>query len=295
MIYILLIFSFVVLAVMVAIIVNAVSFHPPQKDFPIDDGREVTFQNGKRRLCGYLWNETGMRGLLILAHGMGTGVGYHMPEVHHFANEGYRVFAFEYSGYGKSTGRFYGFPQAVFDLKCAIEFIDDGTLPVILLGHSMGGYAVCAVGQYLSRPVSAIVAYAPFYSSTEAITEMTHGMSRLGWLLRLLIMPVQKVLFRRRHNCSGVDGLRLASTPTLILQGSRDDEVSCAGCSLYAHRAELADADVSFRLIENDDSNGHMTVIRKKGASCVNGDTMQIVDAFLDGIEKTKIYSETNT
>lgn len=295
MIYILLISLFAVLILAAAMSVNAASFRPPKKDFPIDDGREVTFQNGKRRLRGYLWNETGARGLVILAHGMGTGVGYHMPEVHHFADEGFRVFTFAYSGYGKSEGHFYGFPQAVSDLKCAIEFIDDGSLPVILLGHSMGGYAVCAVGQCLSRPVGAIVAYAPFYSSKEAIAEMTRGMPRVGWLLRLLVLPIQKVFFGRRHKYNGVDGLRSADVPALILQGSRDEEVSCTGCSLYAHRAELANADVSFRLIENDDSNGHMTVIRQKGTCCVNGDTMQIVDSFLDGIEKTKIYSETKT
>lgn len=282
MIYVLLIFLLVALIIAAAITVNAVSFRPPQTDLPID-GRAVSFFNGKRRLQGYLWNETGTRGLVVLAHGMGTGVGYHMPEVHHFADEGYRVFAFEYSGYGKSTGHFYGFPQAVSDLKSAIDFIDDGTLPVILLGHSMGGYAVCTVGQCLSRPVSAVVAYAPFYSSGEAIAEMTRGMPRFGWLLRLLVLPVQKVLFGRRHKCSGVDGLRAARVPTLILQGSRDEEVSCTGCSLYAHRAELVDADVNFRLIENDDSNGHMTVIRKKGTHGVNEDTMKMVDSFLDG------------
>ena len=294
MIYLFLIFSVVVLIIASAITVNAVSFRPPQKDFPID-GREVGFFNGKRRLCGYLWNETGTRGLLILAHGMGTGVGYHMPEIHHFADEGFRVFAFEYSGYGKSEGRFYGFPQAVSDLKSAIEFIDDGSLPVILLGHSMGGYAVCTVGQCLKRRVGAIVAYAPFYSSAEAIAEMTRGMPRFGWLFRILILPVQKVLFGRRHKSNGVDGLHSADAPTLILQGSCDDEVSCTGCSMYAHRVRLADAGVSFRLIENDDSNGHMTVIRKKRTRCVNGDTMQIVDSFLDGTEKTLRLKQSAT
>lgn len=284
MIGFLLIVLLVAPVIAVAMTVNAVSFRPPKTGVPTG-GREVPFCNGKRRLQGYLWNETGTRGLLILAHGMGTGVGYHMPEVHHFTDEGYRVFSFEYSGYGKSTGHFYGFPQAVSDLKSAVESIDDGALPVILLGHSMGGYAVCAVGQYLRRPVSAIVAYAPFYSSGEAIADMTRKLTGFGRLLRLFVLPVQKVLFGRRHKYNGVDGLRAADVPTLILQGSRDNEVRCTGCSLYAHRAALADADVSFRLIENDDSNGHMTVIRKKGTQCVNADTMQIVDAFLDGID----------
>ena len=269
-----------------AMIVNASAFRPPViKKMPAD-GRPVTFDSGKKRLTGIILNEAGTRGLIVIAHGMGTGILYHLPEMRHFADEGYKVFAFEYSGYGESTGHFYGFPQAVSDLKSAIEFMDDGDLPVILLGHSMGGYAVCTVGQCLSRPVGAIVAYAPFYSSGEAIAEMTRGMPKFGWLLRLLVMPVQKVLFGRGHKYNGVDGLRSAKAPTLILQGSRDEEVSCTGCSMYAHRAETADTDVTFQLIESSDSSGHMTVVRKKGTSCVNWDTMQIVDSFLDGSKK---------
>ena len=62
--------------------------------------------------------------------------------------------------------------------------------------------------------------------------------------------------------------------------------VSCTGCSLYAHRRELANSAAIFRRIENEDSNGHMTIIRKKGTKCVNADTMQSVDAFLAGIDQ---------
>lgn len=271
-----------------AMLATASAFRPPViKDEPTD-ARKVTFRSGKNRLTGYIMNETGTRGLIVLAHGMGTSVLYHLPEIRHFTDEDYKVFAFEYSGYGESTGKFYGFPQAVADLKSAVAFIDDGTLPVILLGHSMGGYAVCAVSQCLSRPVGAIVAYAPFYSSGEAITEMTRGMPKCGWLLRLLILPVQYVLFGGRHRLNGVNGLRSTNAPALILQGSRDDEVRCTGCAMYAHREELAGSTVSFRLIEAEDSSGHMTVIRKKGTRCLNEDTMQIVDSFLDEIVNEK-------
>ena len=65
----------------------------------------------------------------------------------------------------------------------------------------------------------------------------------------------------------GVDGLRAADAPALILQGSRDDEVSCAGCSLYAHRKELTDSAVTFRVVKNEN-------------------TMKITDAFLCGMQK---------
>ena len=115
---------------------------------------------------------------------------------------------------------------------------------------------------------------------------MTRGMSKWGWLLRLLILPVQYILFGGRHRLNGANGLRSANAPALILQRSRDDEVRCTGCSMYAHRGELADSNLDFRLLEAEDSSEHMTVIRKKGTHCLNENTMQSVDSFLDEIGK---------
>ena len=272
----------IVLIAAAAFALNAALFKPPKAGNTPIDGRRMSFRSGKNRLTGYLWNENGTRGLMIVAHGMGTDIAYYLPEIHHFADAGYRVFAFEYSGYGESTGHFYGFPQAVYDLKNAIAFIHDGALPLILLGHSMGGYAVCTVARCLSCPVSAIVAYAPFYASCEAIRETTHAMPRCGALVRCAVSLVQRLLFGARHGWNGADGLRAAHAPALILQGREDQEVSCTGCSLYAHRAELAGVAAEFCLVEQPDSSGHMTVIRKKGSAAVNEDTMRMVDAFLE-------------
>lgn len=273
----------------VAFLVNAAMFSPYKKIKPPADGRKVTFRSGRNRLAGYLWNEKGVRGLLVFAHGMGTGVEYYLQEIHHFAAQGYRVFAFEYSGYPGSSGHFYGFPQAVTDLESALDFIDDGSLPVILMGHSMGAYAVCAVRQYTDKRVDGIVAYAPFSSSDEAImAEATGRMPKAGRLLCGLILPMQRILFGRRGNPTAEAGLLRANAPTLVLQGDGDREVTPDGCALYAHRGELSDLPVTFRLVREEGSNGHMTVIRKKGSRSINEDTMQLVEKFLDAVLRQK-------
>ncbi len=267
----------------IAFFVNAAMFKPYKKIKPSSDGRKVIFPSGRNRLAGYLWNESGTRGLIVFAHGMGTGIGYYLPEIHHFAAQGYKVFAFEYSGYPGSSGHFYGFPQAVTDLKNALDFIDDGSLPVILMGHSMGAYAVCALRH--NKPVTGIVAYAPFSSPREAMIAEAIGRNRKGGkLLCALILPTQHILFGRECNPTAIAGLSRANVPTLVLQGSEDREVTPDGCALYAHRGELSDVPVTFRLIGEKGSDGHMTVIRKKDSQTVNEDTVRYVDAFLDAI-----------
>ena len=281
----LLILILLVCLLSIAFLVNAAMFKPYKKIKPPADGCKMTFKSGRNRLAGYLWNESGTRGLIVFAHGMGTGVEYYLPEIHHFAARGYKVFAFEYSGYPGSYGHFYGFPQAVIDLKNALDLVDDGSLPVILMGHSMGAYAVCAVRQSTEKRVDGIVAYAPFFSSDEAvIAEATGNMPKCGKLLCGLILPIQRLLFGRNCNPTAGAGLSRANVPTLVLQGSEDVEVTPDGCALYAHRRELPDTPVSFRLIDENGSNGHMTVIRKKGSETINDDTIRHVDAFLDTI-----------
>ena len=265
-----------------AFIVNASMFRPETQADADIDGRRVTFPSGRNRLAGYFWNETGTRGLLVFAHGMGTDVSYYLPEIHRFAAQGYQVFAFAYSGYSGSSGHFYGFPQAVIDLKNALDFADDGSHPVILMGHSMGAYAVCAVQQCRQRPVQAIVAYAPFVSPKAAVAEVTRQMGPCGKLLRGMVTLVQFILFGKARNLHAADGL--AGTPALILQSSADQEVTPDGCSLYAHRNELSGASVTFRLVEDMQSNAHMTVIRKAGSPGINPDTMQLTETFLDAV-----------
>ena len=268
-------------------------FRPEKRPEANIDGRKVIFPSGRNRLAGYLWNEAGTRGLLVFAHGMRTDVGYYLPEIHHFAAQGYQVFAFEYSGYQGSSGHFYGFPQAVIDMKNALDFVDDGSRPVTLMGHSMGAYAVCAVRQCTGRPVDGIIAYAPFSSSDEAvIAEATGNIPKFGKLLCGLILPMQRILFGRNCNPNAVVGLSHANMPTLVLQGSEDVEVTPDGCALYAHRSELSDAPVTFRLVQEEESSGHMTVIRKKGSQTVNKDTIRQVDAFLDTIVMPRSHGE---
>lgn len=153
----------------------------------------------------------------------------------------------------------------MIDLKHALDFVDDGSRPVILMGHSMGAYAVCAVRQCTDKPVSGIVAYAPFFSSDEAvIAQATGNIPKFGKLLCGLILPMQRILFGRNCSPTAAAGLSRANVPALVLQGSEDVEVTPDGCALYAHRGELADAPVTFRLVQEEESSGHMTVVRKR-------------------------------
>ena len=97
----------------------------------------------------------------------------------------------------------------------------------------------------------------------------------------LAVNAAQRLRFGADAALRARDGLDRHSVPALILQGSRDDEVTPEGCALYAHRTEVKNPNARFHLLSAEGSDGHMTLIRRKGERDVNPDTFPLVEAFL--------------
>ena len=70
----------------------------------------------------------------------------------------------------------------------------------------------------------------------------------------------------------------------LILQGSNDKEVSIENCSVLKKKDRIHSEFLTVRIVESDESNGHVTIVRKKGENTINTETMAIVDEWIDHI-----------
>ena len=249
---------------------------PVEVDLPC---RRLSIPSGDALLSGALLGEEGPRGRLILAHGMGVSWDYYLPEIRRFTALGYQVLAFSYRGYPGSGGRFQSFPQAARDVAAGMNFAGDG--PLTLWGHSMGAYAVCAALALTERPVERVVACAPFDVPAEAIRQLARQGIPGGQATAMAVNAAQRLRFGADAALRARDGLDRRSVPALILQGSRDDEVTPEGCALYAHRTEVKNPNARFHLLSAEGSDGHMTLIRRKGERDVNPDTFPLAEAFL--------------
>lgn len=94
------------------------------------------------------------------------------------------------------------------------------------------------------------------------------------------IFFVQKLIFGKNTDIKASDGLNSRNIPALIIQGNHDEEVT-EKCSLYSEKNAVTNPYVDFRLVTKDDSNAHMTVVRKAAESEVNTDTVKLVKEFL--------------
>jgi len=98
-------------------------------------GTEIFFQS---------WTVGSPGMLLFIAHGHGEHSGRYMNIIRALEGKGISIYALDHRGHGKSGGRrghAMSFMDYVYDLKVFIDHVreDRETIPVILLGHSMGG------------------------------------------------------------------------------------------------------------------------------------------------------------
>jgi acylglycerol lipase len=102
-------------------------------------GHEIYFQS---------WIAAKPRGILVLAHGLGEHSGRYMNIVNALEGKGISIYALDHRGHGKSAGKrghIDSITDFVYDLKTFINLIrsDEQDLPLMLMGHSMGGLIAC--------------------------------------------------------------------------------------------------------------------------------------------------------
>ncbi len=184
-----------------------------------------------QKLIGYLYSAgENQHGIIVIAHGFGGG-GHnsYMNCANYFAHHGYFVFAYDATGNDESDGEGVGgLPQGVIDLNYAITFLEESgnfpNLPIVLFGHSWGGYSVCSVLTYHPE-VKAVVACSGFNSPSDLFE--SEGKKQAGDGI-YLILPFAKIhewiKYGDYASNTAMDGFSKSDAAVMIVHSS-DDEV----------------------------------------------------------------------
>lgn len=275
----------IMLFVIVLFVVEKLIFTPfkgTAKNWPHHsdlEGRHVVFRSRKAMLNGWFYGENNdaPKGLIIFSHGMGVTSEYYLPEIIYYVNAGYKVFAFDDTGYGMNKGQFWGIPQAVIDLKNAIDYADDGTLPVTLMGHSMGGYAVCCVLKYLDFPkhnIRNVVTYAAFDNLPETLASFLKAQGNFPKMIAVKIICFgQFLLFGSKFYVKVTELVeKNKQVQFIIIHGDEDEEIDMNTVGLISKVDTYV--NVHKMIISEPGINTHMGVVRKNGiaANGINGE-----------------------
>ena len=106
------------------------------------------------------------RGLVLIVHGLGEHAGRYDHVAHRLQNWGFEVRAYDQRGHGVSGGKPGVIPTSTALLDDLADIVDDVRshhlgLPLILLGHSLGGLLASRFVSLNIRPVDALVLSSP--------------------------------------------------------------------------------------------------------------------------------------
>ncbi|HMN20878.1 MAG TPA: alpha/beta hydrolase [Ottowia sp.] len=106
------------------------------------------------------------RAQVLLVHGLGEHVGRYAHVAQHLRASGCAVRGYDQYGHGESSGRRGDLPEGDRLLTDLAAMLDDtrraaAGLPLVLLGHSMGGLVAARLVSLALRPVDALVLSSP--------------------------------------------------------------------------------------------------------------------------------------
>jgi pimeloyl-ACP methyl ester carboxylesterase len=218
---------------------------------------EFRFNSGNNELVGYDYGEKNARGLIVISAGAGGSGNDYMSFATRFIDDGYRVITYDMTGVAQSGGNGQrGTYQGALDMDALLTHIESQShydaLPVYLLGHSWGGYGVCAA---LINPhrVNAVVSIAGYNDGSDAIALQGAAVAGAGsYLLYPHLWLIQRMTFGPAMDTSAIDGINATDTPVLVIQGINDEAITADGISIYAHRDEITNDRVEYLLTNGD-------------------------------------------
>ena len=196
------------------------------------DKHEFQSENNQT-LVGYRYSLESSRpkGVVVVVHGLGGGGqnGY-MDVTYYFVKNGYDVFAYDATGNDESTGKgINGLPHGIIDLHHALEYIKEidefKDLPVMLWGHSWGGYCVSAILNWHSE-VKAIASISGFNRSSDLVE--SYGAHYVGGLAKIsmpYVNSLEKIKFGKYASATALDGFENSEAGIFIAHSSDDDVV----------------------------------------------------------------------
>lgn len=222
----------------------------------------ISFESGDNTLQGYHYGKNNEKGLIVISHGLGASAENYLAETLYFVDNGYQVFSYDNTGCHNSEGdNSRGLSQSVIDLDSALSYIESDSrftsLPILLFGHSWGGYAVTAIFNF-DHNITASVSLAGFNEPISMIFDKGKQiMGPLAYIEYPILNLYHRFLFMKNANLTAVDGINNTSTPILLIHGNADEVINHTTVGTIAFKNEITNPNVQYKLRTNERQNNH--------------------------------------
>ncbi len=234
------------------------------------DRETVNFKSNDNMLTGYIYGDTeNTKGLVVISHGLGGYSESYFAETVYFLENGYTVFAYDNTGSGNSEGEgTMGMGQSVIDLDSALNFKESNEklkdLPVLLYGHSWGGYAVTAILNS-EHDITASASVAGYSTPMNIIFEQAKQMmpKAIATIEYPFMWLNNKVRFGEYSDISAVDSINSSDAHVMIIHGTGDNTIKYDGASIISQRDKITNPNVTYKIMDGE-LNGHSNLFSSK-------------------------------
>lgn len=233
-----------------------------ENDYPRE---EVSFRSGENTLKGFLYGMDNKKGIIVFAHGIGSGHEFYLGLITRLVDCGWSVFAYDCTGSGYSEGDgTNGLAQSLIDLDKALDFAESDSrtkdMDKYVLGHSWGGYAAAAILNF-DHDVKASISMSGYNTPFAELAESCDdSYGKAGKLLYPLVWLYNKVEFGRDSSWSAADGINKSGIPVLVIHGENDEVIKYNGASVIAQRDKITNPKAEFHTISEEGRSGHSSI-----------------------------------
>lgn len=215
----------------------------------------VSFESDGITLNGLIIGD-GQKGVIVMAHGLNSGMDAHFPEADYFAAHGYTVFTFDGRGTRTAGGVSRGSISTMRnDLNAALDYLATtaySSYDVYLYGHSSGGYAAAVTAGRAKATV--VIAAFDEPSSLMIATAQRFGGGFLSRLQKPFLALWNRIKAGIGANERAVDVLNRTGAKILIVGGDSDTVIP-PSCALSAQQNDLFDPNAVFLTLPGEHSD----------------------------------------
>ena len=242
-----------------------------EKDYPRTD---VQFELDGQTLRGHVYGADNERGLIVFRHGIFSQHSDYLPFITSMVDKGWRVFAYDAIGCGESDGdSVFGMSQSPVDVVAAIDYaresgMADG-MPLVLWGHSWGGYGVAAA-LYERPDVDACVTMSGFDTPMKILDySASSSFGPLGKVQWPFLWLNTVIDFGPKADRSASAAVAASGVPTLVVHGVGDKTVPFEGVSVLGALQDEANQSgsqvsqavsngvIQFAVMDGEGRDGH--------------------------------------
>ena len=266
-------------------------------DFPSMQERVISFKSKKLNVNGKIYSSkeaSSYKGLVILVHALGPGHKPYMKIINELILKDYLVLAYDTLGCELSEGKkVNGFTTSLINLNDCLNYVENdkelSSYPIILLGHSMGGYAVNNITRYKHK-INGIISISSCNTPYTCLyEELTHSSGYAMGIFKFFFMIFDFFKFGKKGLYSSLDAFNESDIDHLIIGGTKDTIIDYNFNHAFFKNELLNNPHYTFLDVED---RYHQAYVTKEAAEYDNKTTLEYYE--LKGEHQGHIPSSIN-